>query len=212
MPLFRSLFVRALNAPLNVLRRHALGTEGWASHDVQIRVAFVRVDHETYARKVANALGLIARHDPNRLARIKRDLGAVLVWPFTAAGTVAEFHPDMGICALYSAAMKDVSAAIVALSIVHEATHARLACIPVTSDNIARMESLCLEQELAFAQHIPEAAALAAYVENRLASFDPTAYTERARMQRGLQTLDEEGAPRALLAVMRFFARLINGR
>jgi hypothetical protein len=178
---------------------------------VQIRVAFVRVDHETYAQKVANALGLIARHDPNRLARIKRDLGAVLVWPFTAAGTIAEFHSDLGICALYSAAIKDVPAALVALSIVHEATHARLACIPVTRDNLPRMERLCLEQELAFARHIPEGAALAAYVENRVAKFDPTAYTKSARMQRGLQELDEAGAPRPLLAVMGFLARLTNG-
>ena len=153
-----------------------------------------------------------SRYDPNRLARIKRDLGAVLVWPFTAAGAVAEFHGDVGICALYSVAGKDVSAPLVALSIVHEATHARLACIPVTSDSLPRMERVCLEQELTFARNIPEKrAALAAYVENRVASFDPTAYTQRARIQRGLQVLDEEGAPRALLAVMRFFARLTTG-
>jgi hypothetical protein len=205
------LFARALYAPVNVLRRRALGTEGWASHDVQIRVAFVRVDHEKYAQKVANALGLIARHDPNRLARMKRDLAAILVWPFTALGTVAEFHPELGICALYSAAIKDVPPALVALSIVHEATHARLACIPVTRDNLPRMERLCLEQELAFARRITEGAALSAYVENRITSFDPTVYTKGARVQRGLKELDEAGVPRPLLAIMRLLARLTNG-
>jgi hypothetical protein len=130
MPLGRSLlrktFDLILGAPLYVLRWRALRTEGWRARGVEIRVAFVPGDHTPYAQRAANALGTIARNDPNRLARIQRDVAAVLIWPYVIPGGVAQFHRRDSVCAVDSAQVLDAHATLIALWIVHEATHARL--------------------------------------------------------------------------------------
>lgn len=206
--LVRRLLASVLNAPIDALRRRALRSEGWSARGVEIRVAYVRGNRKPYAQHVANALGMIARHDPPRMARIQRDVAAILVWPFVSAGGVAEFHAAERVCALHSGDIKDKPAALGALSIVHEATHARLAHIPVTWDNLARIEGICFAQELAFAKRIPHGEALVQCVEGRIASLVPADFTREARIVNGLAALERDGVSRPVLAVLRFFGRI----
>jgi len=167
----------------------------------------VREDHEPYAQRVANALALIGTHDPNRMRRIQRDLSAILVWPLVSPGAGAEYHPTERVCALYSKDIKDKHSALVALSIVHEATHARLAAIAVTWENIARIEAICLRQELAFAERLPGGERLVAHLAEKLAAFSSGAYTRGAQNERHLAALEREGAPGSVLSLLRYLAR-----
>jgi hypothetical protein len=89
-----------LNAPVNTLRHRALRRDGWQARGVQIRVAYVRGDHEPYAQRVANALKFIAIHDPQRLERMQRDVAAILVWPLVFPGSVAQFYVEERVCGL----------------------------------------------------------------------------------------------------------------
>ena len=106
--------------------------------------------------RLDEALALIERHQPWRLAHLRRDLNEIRVVRFPCRGA---WLPEEGACVteLTFLARRDISAAPVASSIVHEGIHARVDRMGVSpySRDRAREERLCRRAELEFGQSLP---------------------------------------------------------
>jgi hypothetical protein len=105
--------------------------------------------------RLDEALGLIERYQPWRLRHLRRDLRQISVVRFPCRGA---YLPGERTCIteLTFLARRDITAAPVASSIVHEGMHARahrLGCRP--GHVMAREERLCRRAELAFGLALP---------------------------------------------------------
>ncbi len=130
------------------------------------------IDTQVVLGRLDEALELIERHQPWRLAHLRRDLSHFLVIRFACRGA---FFPDQRACMteLTFLARTDITAAPVASSIVHEGIHARVHAagrlgVP---RNLAREERLCRRAELEFGRSLPPALG-APVIERALASLD----------------------------------------
>jgi hypothetical protein len=123
---------------------------------IPVYLALPRTHHDLYLARLSDALRLLARFDPLRLARLKADLAGIGVWPLgTAAGA---FFPETGLCVVdRSVFARGAGALAVATILVHEATHARVARAGVaySKPHRSRIEALCKEAELAFLLRVP---------------------------------------------------------
>lgn len=116
--------------------------------------------------RLDEALGLIECTQPWRFRHLQRDLRAIRVVRYPTRG--AYFPADRAcLTELTFLARRDITAATVASSILHEGVHARIDCCGVRpeSRDMAREERLCRRAELAFGQALP--AALSAPVIER---------------------------------------------
>jgi hypothetical protein len=107
--------------------------------------------------RLDEALGLIARYQPWRLRHLQRDLRQISVVRFPCRGA---YLPAERICIteLTFLARRDITAAPVASSIVHEGMHARAHRMGVRPDrDLAHEERICRRAELAFGQALPPA-------------------------------------------------------
>ena len=108
--------------------------------------------------RLDEALALIERHQPWRLAHLRRDLARIRVARFACRGA---FFADDRTCLteLTFLARRDITAAPVAASILHEGMHARVHAMGVQRDavGLAREERLCRRVELEFGQALPPA-------------------------------------------------------
>lgn len=106
--------------------------------------------------RLDEALALIEHHQPWRLAHLRRDLNEIRVVRFPCRGA---WLPEEGACVteLTFLARRDISAAPVASSIIHEGIHARVDRMGVSpySRDRAREERLCRRAELEFGQSLP---------------------------------------------------------
>ena len=112
---------------------------------------------ETVVERLNEALGLIETYQPWRLRHLQRDLGEIRVERFACRGA---FMPDLRTCIteLTFLARRDINAAPVASSILHEGVHARVHAMgvsPINRDR-AREERICRRAELAFGLAMPE--------------------------------------------------------
>jgi len=105
------------------------------------------------SQKVAEALALVRSLDPKRFERMRRDVELVQVFRMKSS----QFSPRWWTCLLDEALVRERSAALIASTLVHEATHARVlrAGIPYWPDLQQRIEALCTRQEIAFASKLP---------------------------------------------------------
>ena len=107
--------------------------------------------------RLDEALALIEQYQPWRLAHLRRDLGAIHVVRFPCRGA---WIPDEGACVteLTFLARRDISAAPVASSIIHEGMHARVDRMGVSryARDRAREERLCRRAELEFGLSLPQ--------------------------------------------------------
>lgn len=117
-----------------------------------------RPDIETpvVLQRLDDALDLIERYQPWRLAHLRRDLSHFIVARFPCRGA---FFPEQRACMteLTFLARTDITPAPVASSILHEGIHARVHAMgvdPVTRDR-AREERLCRRAELEFGMALP---------------------------------------------------------
>lgn len=122
--------------------------------------------------RLDEALGLIERFQPWRLRHLQRDLTEIRVERFACRGA---FLPDHRTCIteLTFLARRDISAAPVASSILHEGMHARVNAMgvsPINRDR-AREERICRRAELSFGQALPPQLG-APVVERALASLE----------------------------------------
>jgi len=106
--------------------------------------------------RLDEALALIERYQPWRLRHLQRDLNEIRVVRFPCRGA---WIGDEGACVteLTFLARRDISAAPVASSIIHEGMHARVDCMGVSRQgrDRAREERLCRRAELEFGRALP---------------------------------------------------------
>jgi hypothetical protein len=111
--------------------------------------------HDVLAR-LDEALALVERYQPWRLRHLERDLNQFLVARFPCRGA---YFPDERTCMteLTFLARRDISAATVASSIVHEGIHARVDLMGVQREmrDRAKEERLCRRAELEFGRALP---------------------------------------------------------
>ncbi|HEX6316684.1 MAG TPA: hypothetical protein VFZ73_17555 [Gemmatimonadaceae bacterium] len=123
-----------------------------------VRVENTRADIATtdVLQRLDEALELIERYQPWRLRHLQRDLDEIRVVRFPCRGA---WIPDHGACVteLTFLARRDISAAPVASSIIHEGMHARVDRMGVSryGRDRAREERLCRRAELEFGRSLP---------------------------------------------------------
>ena len=139
---------------------------------IPVLVENTRPDIATGAvlERLDEALGLIERYQPWRLSHLRRDVRAIHVVRFPCRGA---FIPDERVCVteLTFLARRDISAAPVASSILHEGVHARVEGRGVRRQgrDRAREERLCRRAELDFGLALPSSLG-APVVERAMAS------------------------------------------
>lgn len=111
---------------------------------------------ETLLSKLREAFELIRTLDPRRFARMQRDVKRVVVVPYSGP----EYIHAVRACMLSSEYVRKGSAEALALTLVHEATHARLmrAGIGYEGPLRERVERVCVESEVRFARLLPDSA------------------------------------------------------
>ena len=136
------------------------------------------IDSTAVLERLDEALGLIETYQPWRLRHLRRDVRAIRVERYACRGA---FIPSEGtiITELTFLARRDISAAPVASSILHEGVHARVHVISsrlaaryggyAAPRDSAREERLCRRSELAFGISLPEELG-APVIERALAS------------------------------------------
>ena len=110
--------------------------------------------------RLDEALALLERYEPRRTRHLTRDFSQILVSRYACRGA---YFPDSRTCLieLTFLARRDISAAVVASSILHEGTHARVAEFRrrvggfATDQDRAREERLCRRAEITFGKSLP---------------------------------------------------------
>ena len=115
--------------------------------DIQTADVLARLDE---------ALGIIDKYQPWRLRHLRRDLAQIRIIRYPCRGA---YYPVERACVteLTFLARRDIGAATVAASIVHEGMHARVAQMGVQPENrnLPREERICRRAELEFGQALP---------------------------------------------------------
>jgi len=112
-------------------------------------------DKEHLLGRVEEALGLIKQYDSSRYRRLLRDVERI--WITVLPGPRGSFRPDLNRCDLDCRFVAEASAETIASTIVHEATHARpcLRKFGYPEHLRHRIERICMRQQLAFADRLP---------------------------------------------------------
>ena len=136
----------------------ALDTVRTTLHGVPVEVINTRPDIATahVLARLNDALALISTYQPWRLAHLQRDIRGIRVERFACRGAFIP-QDNVIITELTFLARRDITAAPVASSILHEGVHARVHAMGVyrTEDELPREERLCRRAELAFGQALP---------------------------------------------------------
>jgi hypothetical protein len=147
-------------------------TEQREIHGLPVRIVNTRPDIQTeqVAKRLTAALDLIAAYAPRHYRRLRTDLAGFVVERFACRGA---FFPTSRECLveLTFTVNPQVSLPEIAASIVHEATHARVAhwCGSLPPDDRAREERLCRRAELAFGLALPDGAVVVQRAQDSLA-------------------------------------------
>ena len=128
-------------------------------HGFSVRLENTRADIDSaqVLDRLGQALDLIATHAPRRLRRMQQDLDGIVVRRFACRG--AFFYQERKcLVELTFTVNPRHSLAEIAASIVHEATHARIAarCGHLPQQYRAREERLCRKAELEFGLAVPD--------------------------------------------------------
>jgi len=169
-------------------------------------------ERERIAAKVAAALVVLRDHTPVRYACLRRDLPRIWV---SSTLDLAQCFYGVGICLLrfdYVVSPKTTPEAL-ALTFVHEGTHARLARagFPYGEAERARIERLCVFTELLVARRLPGGEQLVADAEDR-AKMSAEFWSNAASQERDVQRLQRLGgvgrlAAKVVILVLRFRRR-----
>jgi hypothetical protein len=147
--------------------------------------------------KLGEAIDLVFTYDPRQFARLRRDLPRL--WIAAPRSNRGAYLPDLELCMLDSRYVLSpgTSAAEIASTIVHEAMHARIhhCGIAYDQDDHARIERLCCEAQVAFAQRLPQGKELVERARENLRR-DPLEWTEAARLERELAHAAELWVPK----------------
>lgn len=138
--------------------------------------SFTTVSDEQTTRalaRVGEALQIIHTHAPRTYARLQRDLSRIWL-RLLDAGPNASYSSALSACQLDERFVLDADTTVelLAATIVHEATHARLDRCGIaysTPELRSRVEAACRQQELAFASRLPDGARVRERAEKGLA-------------------------------------------
>ena len=134
------------------------GTERHLVRNFSVLVENSRPDIETQAvlQRLDDALGLIDAWQPWRLRHMRRDVSHFWIVRYPCRGA---YFPATRACMteLTFLARRDITAAPVAASILHEGMHARTYAMLTSAQSFdsAREERICRRAELAFGQALP---------------------------------------------------------
>ncbi len=136
----------------------AAPTETYEIRGFSVIVENTRPDIDTACvlSRLDEALALIETHQPWRLAHLRRDFRRIWVVRYPCRGA---YLPATRTCMteLTFLARKDITAAPVAASILHEGMHARIDRMALRPDSFdsAREERICRRAELEFGRDLP---------------------------------------------------------
>jgi hypothetical protein len=194
----QTLFNRALWA----LSRHD------STYGLRIGVPWNEPNRSVAGSKLRAALDLIAAIEPRRVLRMRRDVDRLLITSVQTGW--GQFHPPLRMCLLdedyvcrSSTAREDV-----ALTLIHEATHARLSAVGLRylPDRRARIERVCLTQELVFASKLANAAGFVGRLERALALPDTT-WSDAAQADRRMRVIRSWGWPKWIVRALEWAHR-----
>lgn len=158
---FRS-FMRGIYAPV---RRVLICTALAMSPNKVIRGfkivnLFIAEHDEKLFERVAQLLDLVQSADARRFLRMRRDVQRILI--MHTGGSAGSYWRELNACVLDAQHLRDDDLRSVAMTLVHEATHARLerAGFGYRTSLRARIEHLCVEAEIAFAERLSESETL----------------------------------------------------
>jgi hypothetical protein len=144
-------------------------------HGLPVRIVNTRPDiaTEQVIQRLTAALDLIASHAPRRYRRLRKDFAGLVVQRFACRGA---FFPESRECLVELTFTVNPRHELpeIAASIIHEATHARVArmCRTRTPDQNAREERLCRRSELEFGLAVPNGGVVAQRARDSLALAD----------------------------------------
>lgn len=118
--------------------------------------------NELFFAKITIALALIDKYDSRRLGQMRRDLSAI--WLVRAGG--AYFDPATRRCVLSWQNIITGDARSIAMTLVHEAAHARIfgrGVVKTPRATAARHEAAAVRQQIAFATLLPDNESLLKY-------------------------------------------------
>lgn len=130
---------------------------------VELRNSRADIRDEDVLARLEEALALMATYAPQRLRHFQRDVRAIRVERFPTRGA---FFPDerVVLTELTFLARRDITAAPIAASMLHEGVHARVHAfrsrvggVGSPPEDMAREERLCRRAELAFGHALPAA-------------------------------------------------------
>ncbi len=145
--------------------------------------------------KFANALAAIQAYDPFRLSLIRRDVS--IIWVFEARPNRAVWNEKIKACILDRTYVlsEETSPSMIASTIVHEATHARLLRRGIGYDQTIRkqVEDICHEATVRFAKKLPDGGIILEEAKHYL-NLPSVFYSSEAREDRELAWLRETNA------------------
>jgi hypothetical protein len=171
-------------------------------------------DEEQGLQRIEQALGLIKTYDPIRYRRLLRDLERV--WALMIPYNLGQFEESLWACKLDQRFVLDEATTVeqIAASIVHEATHARLARCGIGYDEPIRhrVELICVRSEMAFATRIPDGNSVWDEAERSLERCSsPDHWTDEVftanYMTGATQALQHHGVPSVLIRMTIRFIR-----
>ena len=138
--------------------------------------------------RVRDVLDLIASVDSKRFHRLQRDVTRIFVTHY--GGAAGSYWSDLNACLLdWSDLGGNLHSA--AMTLVHEATHARLekAGIPYCDRLRERIERLCIREEIAFARQLPNSDELVEEAQHAMSSRWWTPESQKQRHRQQLESL-----------------------
>jgi hypothetical protein len=129
---------------------------------------------------IEQALRLLEFYDPLRYHRMQQDIRRIII--NDNIPTMAMFFLGTTACTIHPDLLKS-GTPTVASALVHEATHARLdrRRVRQSSDRYARIETLCIKQEIAFARHFPQTDKLNEWMQRMIHHADQLRDSYRVR-------------------------------
>jgi hypothetical protein len=159
---------------------------------------------ELLMAKAKAALKLLQNHTPKYYARVQTFIPNILF--FGAHAYTAVYTSDLKLCDIsrdYALAEKTTAAAL-AITLVHEATHGYLASkgVAYQEQRRGRIERICVQAEIAVAHRLPGSGDVLSEATSRL-SYGAEFWNDEAFFERDLEELKSFGGPRWLVTYLR---------
>jgi len=142
------------------------------------------VDHDELAtakEQLNLSVALIARYEPRKYERLKRDLRGILVHPFAAIPR-AQYNRLTRYCELTPSLVLTHDIVTIACAIIHEGTHARFRRVRAHHPGRRlEVERACLSQEILFLDQLPGMAQRAAEIRAVIENLRSDDFTDSAR-------------------------------